>query len=520
MKIINIISLSIGFSLNLLISYSIAANTEDHHSKLKSSCGANCVYTILYIADKKVELKKLLSLPIVAEKQPDLSLLDLQKVLDQFGHKMVAVRIQPEHVGKLSHPFIAHVAKPGTGLGHFVVGWATSNKKIEVIDYPRTGRVPLDRFGNYFTGYMLANALENFADNVMDHQQDGCENNQGTSILQMEEPKPTSTISKQSKLTWIGNNEIDLGTLIEADGFNNSHKFSFMNTGNSPLILSDVTSSCACLEARLTTNIIKPGEKGYLFFTIDNNKKGLFTEFVRLRTNVPSSPFEKCIIKGGIVPIVEVAVIPSSCIFENAKKNVLYKKTITLYNPVRHSTQHNLQINNFKTGFPNYVTVRIINNWHMSKDDLFKHIRKCEIEVSIKHNLPPGDYEDNIVIEAEPKDITIPLLITVKPPVDVKPEVCLIRFDTECNVYHKKIVFQAEGNGFCLKKAYANVPWINCVINDPDLKYQQKYAVTVIARNTLNKKVEVKYIKAEIKIEGTINGEIWHYVIPVIGIFP
>jgi len=60
----------------------------------------------------------------------------------------------------------------------------------------------------------------------------------------------------------------DFGAILEKGG-NVSHTFSFTNTGDEPVILNDVVSSCGCTTPQWTKNPVLPGQKGSVTATFN-----------------------------------------------------------------------------------------------------------------------------------------------------------------------------------------------------------------------------------------------------------
>ena len=96
--------------------------------------------------------------------------------------------------------------------------------------------------------------------------------------------------------------EIDFGEIIQGEKV--SHTFSFTNTGNIPLVISDVSATCGCTVPTWPKEPVLPGEKGEISVVFDSNgKNGSQMKQVTVLTNaVPSTKVLK--LKGEvIVPI-------------------------------------------------------------------------------------------------------------------------------------------------------------------------------------------------------------------------
>ncbi|WP_010520726.1 DUF1573 domain-containing protein [Aquimarina agarivorans] len=82
---------------------------------------------------------------------------------------------------------------------------------------------------------------------------------------------------------------IDYGTIEKgADGV---RKFEFTNTGNAPLIISRVYSSCGCTIPKKPEDPIAPGEKGEIEVKYDTKRVGPIRKTISVYSNADSVPF-------------------------------------------------------------------------------------------------------------------------------------------------------------------------------------------------------------------------------------
>src|SRR5690606_31602285 len=73
---------------------------------------------------------------------------------------------------------------------------------------------------------------------------------------------------------------IDYGTIEQkADGV---RTFTFTNTGDAPIVISNAKGSCGCTVPTYSKNVIKPGETGKIEVKYDTNRIGKFTKTVTL----------------------------------------------------------------------------------------------------------------------------------------------------------------------------------------------------------------------------------------------
>ena len=97
--------------------------------------------------------------------------------------------------------------------------------------------------------------------------------------------RPTTTVRFDEEIH-------DFGTI--RDGEKVTHRFSFTNTGDKPLILSNVRGSCGCTVPEWDGDPIPPGETGSLTVEYDSRNKGsadgkVDTKFVTVTANTTPS---------------------------------------------------------------------------------------------------------------------------------------------------------------------------------------------------------------------------------------
>ncbi|MES2516852.1 MAG: DUF1573 domain-containing protein [Bacteroidota bacterium] len=98
-----------------------------------------------------------------------------------------------------------------------------------------------------------------------------CENKQRTDAQTMEEKiKALQPTADKFPVMVIDTPAVDLGTISEGDTI--MHVYNFKNTGNMPLVLSNVNASCGCTTPSYSSEPVAPGQKG--FITVKFNSKG------------------------------------------------------------------------------------------------------------------------------------------------------------------------------------------------------------------------------------------------------
>ncbi|MEY4541920.1 MAG: hypothetical protein RLZZ306_3677 [Bacteroidota bacterium] len=98
-----------------------------------------------------------------------------------------------------------------------------------------------------------------------------CENKQRTDAQTIEDNrKALEPTASKFPVMEIDTPTVDLGTIIQGDTI--MHVYNFKNTGNMPLVLSNVNASCGCTTPSYSKEPVAPGEKG--FITVKFNSKG------------------------------------------------------------------------------------------------------------------------------------------------------------------------------------------------------------------------------------------------------
>lgn len=90
----------------------------------------------------------------------------------------------------------------------------------------------------------------------------------------------------------------DYGTIEK--GGNGDCEFTFTNTGNEPLILSNVRASCGCTTPSWTQKPVLPGKTGTIKVHYNTNNVGGFTKTVTVTSNAVNNPRLQLKIKGNV----------------------------------------------------------------------------------------------------------------------------------------------------------------------------------------------------------------------------
>lgn len=116
-----------------------------------------------------------------------------------------------------------------------------------------------------------------------------------------------------------------------AEGSKTEHTFRFQNTGDAPLIISKVRSSCGCTAALLSAENLAPGEWGELKTTFNSKGfQGTVTKTVYVYSNDPDHPQTKFRLQGEVQK--ELMVTPRRLQFSAGKDTPPFTAAINLRN--------------------------------------------------------------------------------------------------------------------------------------------------------------------------------------------
>lgn len=91
----------------------------------------------------------------------------------------------------------------------------------------------------------------------------------------------------------------DFGTVLQGETVR--HRFAFSNTGDAPLNVEKVGSSCGCTAALASAKVLAPGENGEIQASFDSARfRGEINKTVYLYTNDSARPMVQLQIKGTV----------------------------------------------------------------------------------------------------------------------------------------------------------------------------------------------------------------------------
>mgnify|MGYP000477591002 CR=1 FL=1 len=116
------------------------------------------------------------------------------------------------------------------------------------------------------------------------------------------------TMNAQEKVAKIEFKEttIDYGTIEK--GANGLRTFEFTNTGDAPLVISDVHSSCGCTVPKKPKEPIMPGETGEIEVKYDTNRVMPIRKTITVLSNA-DTPSVSLKIKGNVIDPSKTSVL-------------------------------------------------------------------------------------------------------------------------------------------------------------------------------------------------------------------
>ena len=85
------------------------------------------------------------------------------------------------------------------------------------------------------------------------------------------------------------------------------HVFSFTNSGDKPLHIEKVHSSCGCTAALVSTKTLAPGDRGEVQANFDSTRfRGEVSKTISLYSNDPGQPVAQLVVKGKVQEVLSV----------------------------------------------------------------------------------------------------------------------------------------------------------------------------------------------------------------------
>lgn len=122
-------------------------------------------------------------------------------------------------------------------------------------------------------------------------------------IVNAQEVKTETTEQQNGPKIVFAEMEHNYGTIQK--GGDGNCEFSFTNTGDEPLILSNVRASCGCTTPSWTQKPVMPGKTGTIKVRYNTNNVGGFTKTITITSNAINNPRVVVKIKGNVVQNTE-----------------------------------------------------------------------------------------------------------------------------------------------------------------------------------------------------------------------
>ncbi|MDP1727192.1 MAG: DUF1573 domain-containing protein [Bacteroidota bacterium] len=104
--------------------------------------------------------------------------------------------------------------------------------------------------------------------------------NEVTGIINAQTPE--KSVTKQAVITWEKTSH-NFGKIPQGKPV--SVTYHFTNTGNGPLIITNVSPGCGCTTGDYSKQSISPGGKGFITLTYNAAAGGVFTKNATINTN-------------------------------------------------------------------------------------------------------------------------------------------------------------------------------------------------------------------------------------------
>jgi hypothetical protein len=171
------------------------------------------------------------------------------------------------------------------------------------------------------------------------------------------------------------------------------HEFKFKNSGDTELIIREVTTSCGCTAAIPSAAPVKPGEWGIIKATFDTaGRRSLQTKTVTVKSNDPVRSSVMLKIEGRVVPIVDVN--PN---FINFGSNVRTGEAVVKTTKVFTTLKRTFKILNMNSNVPE-VTCQ--SRPYKSEGEV-----GYEISVTLSEDAKPGTCSGKVTLRLDDKEM-------------------------------------------------------------------------------------------------------------------
>jgi hypothetical protein len=183
----------------------------------------------------------------------------------------------PENGGLAHHTFII----TNTGANPLSIQQMTASCGCTTHHWTREPIAP-DKTGEIKVAYNPKGRFGAFAKNIAVY----CENADPVHLtIKGNVEKPKDNDQPKGPIFTPDETSYDFGTIGENDGFA-EHTFKFKNTGDAPLTLTHVQTSCGCTKPEWTQSPVEPGQEGIIIITFSpKGRIGNFNKSATVYTN-------------------------------------------------------------------------------------------------------------------------------------------------------------------------------------------------------------------------------------------
>ena len=282
------------------------------------------------------------------------SMKELADVAHKLGFKAVGMKMSLQHLEKLGTPAIAHTTK--NGRNHFLIVEGVIKDKFRLIEVDGSTQL-LSRkdFSNIWNGVVLV-------------------------------------ISKPSQRPAASQPDVQTDEVLYDFGYAQhqqtiTHLFKLKNVGSQPLVIREISSSCACTAALLSDKTILPAETADIEVKLETQyHRGRRTATVKVHTNDTDTPVVYFTMTGVIAGLAQV--IPNNLYLKNMGNQEEIHKTVEIYDP----GDGRLTVKEVRSSSPHIITK--LRRTHT--DGL-----AAKIFVTIKPGLPFGELNEKITVLTE-----------------------------------------------------------------------------------------------------------------------
>ena len=189
------------------------------------------------------------------------------------------------------------------------------------------------------------------------------------------------------------------------------HRFTFRNTGQADLVISEIKPSCGCTAALLSAETIKPGGYGKIEVSLNpQGRRGKQQLTVSVHSNAKDQSVVDLTLQGKIK--ATVAVSPERLFFGSINNQETHEKRIRILDP----GDGKLRILSVETTSP-FLTAEVLP---LNSDELITD----EVKVLLHSGAPVGQFKEILTIHSNDKHrprLDIPIEGNVLGPITVSP---------------------------------------------------------------------------------------------------